>query len=254
VELRLRNGESNIIEKTAAETQLGNINIQLKKLLQEKEEVQLQLQLLLNTETKLIPNETNLKLNPNILLDSNLIISHPQLKIAEQQNQISKAAMRLEKAKLLPDINLGYYTMSMKGTGADNVLYSGSSRFQSAQLGIGVPLFFKAQKAKIAVSKIYQSYTQNYYLLEKQLLQKRYKAAYSLYLTQLETINYFEQKALPNAKLIADAANKQFLNGEINYLDWGVLINQSIAIRSDYINAVKLLNESSIQLNYLSSK
>ncbi len=253
-ELRLANGESNVLEKATAETQRGNIGIQLKQLLQEKETTLLQLQLLLNTETKLIPDESKFKIDQSIVLDSNLIVTHPLLKIAEQQKQISTAAMKLEKAKLLPDINLGYYNMSMRGTGADNVLYSGSSRFQSAQLGIGVPLFFKGQKAKIASAKIFQSYSENNFILEKQALQKRYQVAYSQYKNQLEAINYFEQKALPNSKLISETANKQFVNGEINYLDWVMLTNQSISIKSNYIDAVRLLNETIIQLNYLTSK
>lgn len=253
-ELRLAGGESNVLETTTAETQRGNIILQLKQLQQEEETVLLQFQLLLNTETEVIPNERNFKMEQSILLDSNLIIGHPALKIIEQQKKISNAAVKLEKSKLLPDINLGYYNMSMRGNGADNVLYSGSSRFQSAQLGIGVPLFFKGQKAKIASAKVYQSYIENNYLLEKQVLKKRYQTAYSQYKNQLAALNYFEQKALPNSKLITETANKQFINGEINYLDWVMLINQSISIKSNYIDAVRLLNETIIQLNYLTSK
>ncbi|MDX2174797.1 MAG: CusA/CzcA family heavy metal efflux RND transporter [Bacteroidota bacterium] len=253
-DLRLANGESNVLEKTTAETQRGNITLQLKQLQQEKEMVLLQFQLLLNTETKVIPKGSSFKIEQGVLLDSNLIIRHPILKIIEQQKQISNAAVKLEKSKLLPDISLGYNNMSMRGNGADNILYTGSSRFQSVQLGIGVPLFFKAQKAKIISAKVYQGYIENKYLLEKKVLQNRYQMAYSQYKNQSETINYYEQKALPNSKLIAEVANKRFLKGEINYLEWVMLTNQSIAIKNNYIDAVKLLNETIIQLNYLISK
>lgn len=253
-ELRLKNGESNILEKITAESQRGNIALQLKQLMTEKETINLQFQLLLNTESKVAPNESTFKITTPITADSNLITNHPLLKIVDQQRNASLAALKLEKSKLLPDINLGYYSMSMRGTGADNVLYSGSSRFQSAQLSIGIPLFYGAQKAKISTSKIYQSFNENNYLLQKQLLQKQYQAFYLQYKNQAEAINYYEQTALPNAKLILETANKQFINGEINYLDWVMLTNQAISIKSNYIDAIKSYNELVIQFNYITSK
>jgi len=253
-EFRLKNGESNILERTTAESQRGNITLQLKQLITEKEILNLQFQLLLNTESKLAPNESSFKITTNITVDSNLITNHPLLKIVDQQRNVSLATLKLEKSKLLPDINLGYYNMSMRGNGADNVLYNGSSRFQSAQLGIGIPLFYGAQKAKISASKIYQNFNENNYLLQKQLLQKQFQVIYLQYKNQTEAINYYEQTALPNTKIISETANKQFVNGEINYLDWVILTNQAIAIKSNYIDAVKSYNEIVIQLNYLTSK
>ena len=51
-------------------------------------------------------------------------------------------------------------------------------------------------------------------------------------------------------QLILETANKQFINGEINYLDWVMLTNQAINIQSNYLDAIKNLNESIIQINY----
>ena len=69
----------------------------------------------------------------------------------------------------------------------------------------------------------------------------------------LETIQYFENTGLKNANIITETAKKQFANGEINYLDFVMLINQSIAIQNNYIDAVKLLNDTIIQINYLTT-
>jgi cobalt-zinc-cadmium resistance protein CzcA len=60
-----------------------------------------------------------------------------------------------------------------------------------------------------------------------------------------------EEKALPNAKIIFETANKQFSNGEINYLEWAMLINQSIAIQSDYQDSLMRYNELGIEMIYL---
>jgi cobalt-zinc-cadmium resistance protein CzcA len=68
------------------------------------------------------------------------------------------------------------------------------------------------------------------------------------------TINLFETKTLSNAQLIIETANKQFANGEINYLEWVMLTNQAILIKNEYLNSVNNLNESVIQILYLSNK
>ena len=252
--LRFTKGESNVLEKTTAESQRGEIAIQLKQLQQDIEITQLQFGLLLNTTTRFIPNEANNKLELALSLDSSVVNQHPYLKIIEQQKKISGINRKLERSKFLPDINLGYNNMTMKGTGSDNITYDYSNRFQSVQIGLGIPLFFGSQKAKLNASKINQNISDNNYLLEKNALKNQYQALLNRYQTQSETVKYYENSALNNARLISETADKQFINGEINYLDWVMLTNQSISIQSNYLDALKNLNETIIQINYLITK
>ena len=252
--LRFQKGESNILEKTTAETQRGNILLQLIQLQQEKEMVKSQFKLLLNSESDFIPKVANLKLILDKTIDSTLVAQHPNLKVLEQQKKVSLALTKLEKSKLLPSLTLGYNNTSITGTGANDVVYDKSTRFQSGQIGLGIPLFGGSQKAKIAASKIGESISENEYQREKLVLQTQFQNAISQYRSDLEKLDYFEKTALPNAKIIIETANKQFYNGDINYLDWVLLINQSIAIKSNYIDTVIHHNEIIIQLNYLTSK
>jgi cobalt-zinc-cadmium resistance protein CzcA len=76
----------------------------------------------------------------------------------------------------------------------------------------------------------------------------------SQYKTDLAAVQYFENTGLKNATLILSVANKQFESGEINFMEWVILTNQSITIQSNYLDAIKNLNETSIQINYLISK
>lgn len=252
--LRFTSGESNVLEKITAETQRGNIAIQLNQLQKDLELILLQFRLVLNTTTAFVPYEQNIKYTGEIARDSNLVNQHPLLKIMEQQKKVSFLNQRLEKSKLLPDLNFGYYNMSMKGTGSDDITYTYSTRFQALQVGVGIPLFFGSQKAKINAAKINQSISENLFLQEKTNLQLEYKSAINQYLMHLKTTNYFETVALKNASQILETANKQYLNGELNYLEWVMLTNQAISIKSDYLDAVKNLNESIIQINYLITK
>ena len=252
--LRFAKGESNILEKTTAETQRGQISIQLNQLKNDIEILQLQFQLLLNTQTVFAPSNENPKLVFTALLDTSAVSNHPQIKVLQQQKNISLVNTQLQKQKLLPELNLGYSSQSIQGTGADNVLYAKSYRFNSVQFGIGVPLFFGSQKEKINSAKILELISENNYQIGLQSLKTEYETAFKNYQTQLQTVKYFEDTALKNANTITKTANEQFINGDINYLEWTMLINNAVSIQSNYADAVKELNQTIIQLNYLTSK
>lgn len=254
VNLRFAKGETNVLEKATAETQRGQIEMQLNQLKNDIEILQIQFQLLLNTQIVFIPTTNNPKLNFTALLDTLSINNHPQIKVLQQQKQISLVNTQLEKSKLFPNLNVGYSNQSIQGNGADNVLYSKNYRFNFVQLGIGIPLFFGSQKAKINSSKTFEMISENNYQLGLQAIKIELQIVYKNYQTQLQTVKYFEETALQNANTITKTANLQFANGDINYLEWTMLINNAVSIQSNYTDAIKDLNQSIIRLNYLTSK
>lgn len=252
--LRLEKGEANILEKTTAETQRGNIYLQLKTLQEEMELLHIQFSLLLNTADPLTPQAGSLKMTVPAGIDSAYLADHPLLTVLQQQKMAATANTALEKAKLLPDINIGYSNTSIRGIGADNIVYGSGHRFSAGMLGIGIPIFAGAQKARVNSSRAFERVSENNYQLQLQALETQYKTAVTQYMASLQSVAYFEKTALPNADLIVKTANKQFLNGEINYLEWVMLSNQSIVIESNYLDALKMLNESLIHITYLLSK
>ena len=251
---RFKAGESNVLEHATAENQRTQISIQLNQLNTDLELVLMQFQLLLNTNAKLIPSNDNFKINEVLKLDSNEVLNHPTIKLLVQQKQISLLNKKVEKSRLLPDLTLAYNNMTMQGIGADDVNYTTSKRFQSAQIGLGIPLFFGANKAHIGASKLNILMSENRLQNETNLLNNEWSRAKAMYQLNSNTINLFETKTLSNAQLIIETANKQFANGEINYLEWVMLTNQAILIKNEYLNSVNNLNESVIQILYLSNK
>ena len=248
-ELRLNTGASNILEKTTAETQRGQISLQLSELQQDYSILKLQLKLLLNTTTDFIPDENSSKLPLPQIADNSVVEQHPYIQKLRQQQQIGFAMYKLEKSKLLPDLFASYNNMTMRGYGADEKFYSTSTRFQSVQAGIGIPLFFGSRKSSISATKINWRLSQNNYLLGLQTMQSEYEQVVRQYTKNLLAVNYYESTANKNAETILNTANLQFQNGEIDYLEWALLTNNAINIQSRYIEAVKNLNQSIIQLN-----
>jgi len=247
--LRLKTGETNILEKTSAETLLGQIKMQLQQLEQDAGMMQLQLQLLMNTQSAFMPETGKGPLTPASLLDTALLSNHPILQSVLQQQSIALASTEVEKSKLLPDLSLGYLNGSIRGVGADNVFYSGK-RFSSVQVGMGIPLFTKAQKARINSALLSEKIAESKYQQVKQQLTTEYQTAIAQFSKYLSTVQYLEKTGLKNADIITETANKQLSAGSINYLEWVQLINQATSVRNDYTEAVRSLNESIIQLTY----
>ncbi len=248
-ELRFNTGASNILEKATAETQRGQIGLQLRALQQDYSILKLQLKLLLNTTTDFIPDANSAKLPLSEVGSDFNVEQHPYIQALKQQQQIGLTRYKLEKSKLLPDLFAGYYSMTIRGFGADEKLYNGSTRFQSVQAGIGIPLFFGSRKSSINAIKVNWQLSQNNYVLGVQTLQNEYEQAVQQYAKNLEAVNYYERTANKNAETILHTANLQFKNGEIDYLGWVLLTNNAIGIQSQYIEALKNLNQSIIQIN-----
>lgn len=252
--LRFNKGESNILEKTTAENQRGQIALQLLQLKQDVELLQLQFQLLLNTATVFAPDGSEILGNKITTLDTTLLASHPTMRFLKQQQEIAEATTKVERSKLAPDLILGYNIMGMRGMGADNKKYNGTPQFQSGQIGLGIPIFGGSQRAKINAAKTNERIAQNQYELNLQHFENGYRSAFLQYQKFEETVWYYKNTALKNAEIVTKTANQQFSNGDINYLDWVLLINQATTIQSDYIEAVKNRNNAIAELNFYSNK
>ncbi|AZI55488.1 CusA/CzcA family heavy metal efflux RND transporter [Epilithonimonas vandammei] len=245
--LRLKAGESNILEKTTASSQKSAIEIQLKQLQQELAVLKIQFQWLLNTETDFIPEDS--KSFANSLNEK--LADHPLLKIWEQQKNISTEQIALEKAKMLPGLQLAYNLNSFKGLGPDDKLYNATPQFHSVQVGVSLPIFSGGQKASIEAAKVAQSVAESELKNAEFNLQNQLKKAREIYQSNLEIVSKYESSDLKNADVITETAKRQFMGGEINYLEFVILVNQAVQLKNNYTDAVWKLNQSAIELEYL---
>lgn len=253
-ELRLKKGESNILEKTTAENYRSQAEIQLENLKKDREVSLYQFNYLINDETIYANENLNFyEMNiPN--QDLNYAGNPIVLKQLEQQKNIELAKLNAEKSKLLPTFNLAYNNSSMFGNGADNQFYEKSARFHSGMIGVGIPLFNGAQKSLIEGQKINQLIAENNFELGSKNLKNQYASLFGEYEKLKSETDYYKTKGLKNAEIIMKTANRLYYEGEINYLEWSILINQSLEIQNKLIDTQKLLNEKAIQLNNLTQQ
>ncbi|MES2838476.1 MAG: TolC family protein [Bacteroidota bacterium] len=250
IEQLFNKGQINALEKASAIAQRGQLHIQLIQLREEIDLQQIEFQLLINTTQLQLPNESELKPILISSFDSISIVQHPSIQLLEKQKQISLLEIKLQKSKLLPDLLFQYNNMSILGPGPDGILYTKTTRFKSVQAGIGIPLFYGAQNAKINAAQINQRISENNYQFEKQSLESELQKTIKKYKNCKEILKYYDDVALKNAADISNAANLEIADKKINYLELLMSINQNISVHSDYLNVIQSLNENAIWIKY----
>ena len=253
-DLRLKKGESNLLEKATAENLRSQAEMQLKSLEKDREISIQKLSFLINDGT-FYQNENakygilNLE-NLNSEYTGNPLV----LKQLEQEKNIQNAKLQTEKAKLNPTFNIGYNNMSMYGNGADNKFYERSARFHSGMIGVGLPIFNSAQKSVIEAQKVNQQIAENNYQLGLVNLKNQYLQNLGQFQKLNNEISYYQKTGLQNSESILKTANNQYFNGEINYLEWTLLVTQAFEIQNKYIDRLKETNDKIIEINSLKSE
>lgn len=254
---RFNAGDANLLEKATAETQRMQIANQLNQLEADLKIIQLQFSRLMNSKQMYLPETSDLKWNFQVSADTASVQHFAFVKWKQQQSLIANQEWKLEKAKMLPTINMGYNNQSVIGyqiVNNQDVYFDVNKRFSYVSFGLNAPLFFRSGKNRISSSKL------NYLKTEKEVneISNQYKTMLMQLLLKLdknkETISYYENGALKQADIILKNANLQFKNGSINYIEWIMLINQAISIRSEFLNTLQEYNQTIIDINYLTNQ
>lgn len=242
-ELRLKKGETNLLEKATAENLKSQINIQLFNIKKDKEIVLQQLNLLVNGK-EYYTNKKEDFFVEKINFSENDINNHWIIRQLEQQKNIEQARLGVEKSKLQPYFSLGYNNIAKRETGE-------LMRLHNISVGFNIPIFNSGQKAIIEGQKVNQLIAENNKHIGVRELKKQFVELNGNYEKLKSQVDYYQQKGLKNSEEIIKTANYQFYRGEINFLDWSILVNQALDIQNVYIDKVKELNDKTIELNSL---
>jgi heavy metal efflux system protein len=252
-QLRFEKGEANILEKTTAISRHQQIKNQLQLLDADLFVILQQFNFLLSGEFQYVPKIGNIKIEiPVDRADTSLVLNNsPQLALARHREEVANFQWRTEKAKLLPEFRIGYNNQSLVGPQQVNRqehFYKSSRRFSYVTAGISIPIFFKAATARIAAAKTDWERSRS----ETDYTQKQMALALDNASRQVlkfgQSLSFYEEQVLKNADKIIETADRQFKAGEIDYLQWVILSDQGIAIKTEYMNVLGNYNASAIQL------
>ncbi|HEU4575678.1 MAG TPA: CusA/CzcA family heavy metal efflux RND transporter [Chitinophagaceae bacterium] len=252
--LRLKAGESNVLEKDMALSQQQQIALQQQQAAADIRILQYQLQWLLHSQDVILPDYQDAK-RTFLLPDNSGLQQHPLLKYKQQQLLAANAQTGIEKARLSPDITLGYSNLSITGyqtsDGVTQKYFGPGDRFHIYSLTLGIPVFAKATKAKIRASQVAGQIADLNVTAIQELLKVQYAQLLEEFVKQEQQVSYYEKTGLDQAALMIKNAGMAFEKGEISYLEWTVLMNNAVTIRLHYLDAVRQFNITSIKLSYL---
>lgn len=241
------------LEKAAAETRVMEIQNALKIITSDIAIQEQQLRILLN-------DTTGIHFMPEVLAeraiasvqDSAQLANNPLLAYANQQIDIANAEKSVQSSKMLPGFSLGYFNQSLIGSQTANGDIAGAStRFSGVQAGIGIPLFYGSYKANIKSAELEEQMAEtnaNYY---STVLHGQYEQQLQEILKYQGSLSYYRNKAVPQANLIIDNAQKSFENGAIDYVEYFQNLNQGLELKFNYLSTLNGYNQAIINLEYL---
>ena len=257
--LRYKTGETNLLEKTTAETKRGQLSQLLKQNETDFATAYNSLKTLMNTseDFTITVNENWQPLVLSSSFDTTLIANNPSLKVLYQQSVIAEQNKKLETASTLPDFNVGYFNQSLIGVqninGAD-VNFDGSKRFQGFNVGISIPITFFSNTSKIKSLDYKQQALQKEADNGKLILQNQLQNAFQQYNQNLSQYNYYKSTALPNAEIIISTAKVGFKSGDIGYIEYLQALQTATDVQLNYLQSINLINQSIVNINFLINK
>jgi cobalt-zinc-cadmium resistance protein CzcA len=233
-------GESNYLEKITATTKQKEVELLLKQSDENIKKAYLELNRWMQYD-----QEYSIAVKKLFKMDIQTIdtINHPGLMYFQKAIGFNEINQRVEKQKLLPDLHLSYF----QGTnnGMDAQIYHG------VQAGIGIPLFFSEQKSKIKAAVIENDVLineeENY---QKQLLTRYYQLQSELSKYN-EAIEFYTKSGRKLSKELINTSNKAFYNGEIDFIQFILLLENAKGIEMTYLENLYNYNQTVLELNYL---
>ncbi len=251
--VRLRTGETSNLEKLTAQNKYQEVQLMKKEAQAEMEVYELSLQQLLNTDEPLLIKEEPLAAL-GLTDSSGVITQHPIVDYLQQQVSLAAARQKLEKARLLPEITLGYsHQLLIGGFNPANIdrKYFPGTRMAGFQVGLGLPLFMGAYKARIRAENAAAAVAASQVDLNRQQLSTKWRQTYREYLKYRQSFDYYQASGLQLADEQIRVAQVAFAKGEIGYVEFIQNISLAVQTRLNYLSTLNLLNATIIQLQYL---
>lgn len=239
-DLRYNLGGNNYLEKLSALSNQQKIATEWRQLQDEVQIAYKEFYKLLGTQTRYIIEENQLE---ELEVPEKNLSENPGLHYYRNAINYAGAYNKLEKNKLLPDLQLEYF--QGKNNYADAKLYQGFS------VGIAVPLFFGSQKAKIKASVLGIEIINNQSAYFQEKLNIKYEQLIARLRKYKEALSFYEQSGKFLASEIYNTANFSFQNGEIDFFQYIISITNAKELELTYLENLNNYNQTVIELKYI---
>ena len=255
--LRYKTGESNLLEKATAESQVAEIEVMLAQNQSDIEIYQTMLKTLLNVESVADIAVDSLEARElTFLLESADVNNNPTLAWFRQQIAVAEREKSVERSRLMPDLTVGYFNQSLNGPNQDingnPVTFNSGDRFTGFQVGLAIPIFgAKSQSSVIKASELKRQESEARLKATSNELEGRLESLIQQYQKFQNSLEYYQLNALPQAELILKQAQKGFESGDIGYVEYTQGLSRALSVQFNYLDILNQYNQTIIQIEFI---
>ncbi|TPG71760.1 CusA/CzcA family heavy metal efflux RND transporter [Hymenobacter nivis] len=242
--IRYKVGETNRLEQVAAEARARELENRLLTALSDLEVQRQLLGQLLGSGAPAAIDTTDALVAPLAAADTAALSpeSNPTLGLLRQQVAVSQQQTRVEQLRRLPDVRAGYFQQTLRPE------YQALS---VVQLGLAIPLVGGAGRARVAAARLGEQVAAGQLAYATSQLGTQVRTLRLQLRRARASLDYYEQSALPQARLILSTAEKSFRAGDIDYVTYVVNTEPAWQIQINYLDQAQRYNDLVVSVQAL---
>lgn len=255
-EKRYKAGEARQLEFLTAERLRNENHLEMVNVKSEAENKQMELMALLNTDQPVLPAESYL-----IALESPVsgTFNYQQTADAQYQQDRLKALdkeVKCAKTGYAPSLSLTLRTQALISSWdpyhIDRQRFT-EGNFFGFEIGVGVPLFYGATKAKVKAAKKDREVAELEMQQERREKERDYRLGYNRFQNAAKRMAYYNGENISKAKDIVRLSTAEYESGEISYVEYANALQEAIDMGMKQADVINEYNEAALALLGLSN-
>lgn len=249
-------GETRQLEVLTSERLRDENKVEMRNVKSEAENQQMILMNLLNSDQPILPSESHL-----IILDSSISSSFNYQQTADaqyQQDRLKVLDQEIKSAKTgyAPSLSLALRSQLLISSWdpyhIDRQRFT-EGNFFGFEIGVGVPLFYGATKAKVKAARKDRELAELNMQQERREKERDYRLGYNRLQNATKKLQYYNGENIDKANEIVRLSTTEYENGEINYVEYVNALNEAIDMRMKQADVINEYNEAVLALMALNN-
>ena len=237
---RYRLGDISQLDQMNAEAKMRQVALELGQLHFDIDNAYKTLAALMQTDAPIRIGNGEIEVIPVTVPD---LTRHVSLQGLHLQSDYIDSNIRIAKRRLLPDFTLSYFYAN--NTQKNHRGYNG------VEVGISIPLYTGAQKARIKAGQIARQ--ANEAVIDNRLIQleSKYKQLRNELEKHRTAIDFYQTTGRKLSDEINRSATKSYQAGAIDFYQFAISIENAMKLQLDYCQAVAAYNQIALEINYM---
>lgn len=254
---RYKAGEARQLEFLSADRMRNDNRLEMTKVKNEAENLQMALMALLNTTTPVVPAADNLVIPQSSPM--NAAFNYQQTADAQYQKDLISALdqeVKCAKTGYAPSLSLALRSQLLIDSWDPyhiNRQRFTEGNFFGFEVTVGVPLFYGATKAKVKAAQKDREVAQLAMQQEQREKERDYKQGYNRLQNAIKRMEYYSGENMAKAKDIERLSTLEYENGEISYVEYASALQEAIDMRLKQAEVVNEYNEAVLALMALNN-